>query len=470
MTEAGLAQTIARGGAHMMVRQILGMLIALGGMFALTGMIGPAAYGVYAAALGIYAYAFALSQWGIGVYLIRIRGEAAEDDYHQALTLLLLIGIVAVAAAVAASPQIERWTRLEGTRNVMLALFALLPLNLVALVANARLERRLDYPRIAWIELAAQLSFYAVALPLAWRGAGMWAPVAGWWSYQWCSAILMFLAADYRPRLRWRVARIRPMLGYGLGYGASVWVWQARNLVNPLIVARFAGAEAVGVVALTIRIVEALSFIKRVAWRMSIAAMARLQDDPGRLAAAIAEGMRAQVIALAPALLAFSAASPWLVELAFGRRWLPLVEIYPFIALSYLANALFNMHASALHVVRGNWRVAVFNLVHIALFAGSAWLLVPRLGIIGYGLAEVVALAAYPVIDRQARRAVGAIAYQPSLAWAAGFGLALFWPWLGGWAAAGPLAVLVWPRTWRTLAGYRPLLGGLPRTRRQPIA
>ena len=36
----------------------------------------------------------------------------------------------------------------------------------------ARLERRLDYRRVAWVELAAQASFFAVALPLALMGHG----------------------------------------------------------------------------------------------------------------------------------------------------------------------------------------------------------------------------------------------------------------------------------------------------------
>ena len=134
---------------------------------------------------------------------------------------------------------------------------------------------------------------------------------------------------------------MRAILQYGLAYSVTIWIWQLRGLVNPLIVGRYAGAEAMGVIALAIRLVESLSFAKRIAWRISIAALARIQNDRHRMAAAITEGMRLQVLVLAPVLLGFSLVSPWLVEALFGARWLLVIDIYPFIALSYLANACF---------------------------------------------------------------------------------------------------------------------------------
>jgi hypothetical protein len=48
-------------------------------------------------------------------------------------------------------------------------------------VPSARLERALAYRRLALIELAAQMAFYLVALTLAYRGLGVWAPIGGRW-------------------------------------------------------------------------------------------------------------------------------------------------------------------------------------------------------------------------------------------------------------------------------------------------
>ena len=60
------------------------------------------------------------------------------------------------------------------------------------------------------------------------------------------------------------------MLTFGIGI-TSQRTWQLRTLINPLLVARFAGAEAVAFVALAIRIAEALGTLRLAAGRMAIA-------------------------------------------------------------------------------------------------------------------------------------------------------------------------------------------------------
>jgi len=241
------------------------------------------------------------------------------------------------------------------------------------------------------------------------------------------------------------------MLGYGLGYSSSIWVWNLRALVNPLVVGRYAGADAVGYVALTIRIVEQLSFVKEVSWRLSIAALARVQDDRTRLVRAVTEGMSLQAMAVGPLLLAFGSIAPWIVPLMFGSRWLPVLEVYPFIALSYLSNAMFNLQASALYVLRRNWQVTVFSLVHIVLFAGSALLLVSHLGLRGYGWAEVVALPSYLVLHTWFVAYTGSPKYARAGAWFMAFAVPLFAWQLGTWAWTITMVPLIFPATRREL-------------------
>jgi len=200
--------------------------------------------------------------------------------------------------------------------------------------------------------------------------------------------------------------------------------------------------------------VEGLSFIKSATWRLSIAVLARLQADRARLVQAVTEGMRLQVMALGPFLVGFGWAARWLLPSFFGNRWLPLLDVYPFIALSYLTNAVFNLHSSVLYVLKRNWEVAVFHLVHIVLLAGGTFILVPRLGLVGYGWAEVMALLSYGVIHAYTLRYIGAPKYQLAIVWWAGMVLPLFWRKLGVWSALGLALVLLWPGARRELRRY----------------
>jgi O-antigen/teichoic acid export membrane protein len=433
----------------MAARQGLGAVLNAGGILLLTRLIGPGAYGVFAAALGLYMYVHLVAQWGAQLYLVRRPGEEQLPVYHVAFTYLLAAGVVALAVAAGAAWLLERWTLLPGLGAVGLVLAFGLPLHLVGCVPLARLERALDFRSAALIELIGLATFFTVALPLAALGAGVWSPAAGWVTQQGVVAGLCFRAADYRPRLVWRQELGREMLGYGLGYSASIWIWQLRRLVNPVIVGRYLGAEVVGIVALTVQIVSNLSFVANAAWRLSAAALARIQDDGPRLVRVIGEGMRLQALAVGPFLLVFGWLAPWLVPTLFGEAWRPVVLVYPFIALAYYFIAMFNLHSSALYVRQHNWDLALFHAVHTTLFAGSALLLVPRLGLIGYGWAELITLLGYGVVHAMTVRRIGSPAYRLVVPATVAFSLAFFYPWLGWLSGIGLLAMVLWPGTWR---------------------
>ncbi len=204
-----------------------------------------------------------------------------------------------------------------------------------------------------------------------------------------------------------------------------------RGLINPLIVGHFLPAEAVGQIGLAIRLMELLTFTKTIAWRLSVAALAKIQTQPHKLVAAITDGMRLQTLALGPVLIGFSWFGGYALSLVFGPRWEPVMVVYPFLALSYLTNAQFNFHSSVLYVLRKNWDVSWFHIVHIVLFAGAAWFCVWRWGIVGYGYGEMAALMSYAVIHRSVRKAVGSPDYGISALWWLSLAIGLFWRDLG---------------------------------------
>jgi O-antigen/teichoic acid export membrane protein len=449
-----LRTQVLRGGTYLVLRQGIGMVIGLGGVLLLTRTIGPEKYGLYTAAFGIFWYLQTICQLGIEVYLVRKEGEEDAKSYHQAFTLLLLLGLGGTVLAFLSLPLLEAWVRLEGFRSVIATMFCALPVVLVTQVPLAKLERNLDYKQVALIELCNQLVFYLVALSLAFRGYGVWAPVIGWWVQQSQALGLFYWGARYRPRFCWDKALVKSMLGYSIGFSASMWVWHLRILVSPLLVGRYAGAEAVGYVSLAVRIVEILSFAKSISWRLAIATLAKVQDDKPRLVKAITEGMNLQLLALGPLVVGFGWVAPWLLPLVFGPRWAPVAQVYPFIALGYLTNAIFNLHSSVLYVLKRNWEVTAFHAVHITLFAGAAFLLIPKLGLVGYGWAEVAALASYSVIHFYVSRCVEAPDYRLIGLWWSAFGAALFVFQVGWWAAIGLVIIAFWPGTYQQIQDY----------------
>ncbi len=431
-----------QGGTYLVLRRASSIVLNLLNIFVLTKLLGIGGYGLYTAAIIIYGYVSSLSQLGVGVYLIR-QEAATDDDYHRTFTLSAALSIAGLVVGAAAIPFVAQISGIEGLAWVLFAMLAALPLTLTTAVPAAILERGLQYKPLTVADLLGQIVFNVVGLSLVWFGFGIWGVIIGWWLQQIAAACWLYKNAKYRPRLIWDAEKFRAMLAYGFSFSVSLWIWQARDLVNPLLVGHFAGAEGVGIVALTIRIVQALSFIKDATWRLSIAAFAQIQTDSGKLLAAVKEGMFLQILALGPILVVFNWLAPWLLPYFFKNgETTQVLKLYPFIALSILVNAAFNMHSAALYVREHNRAVAVFHLANVILFFGAAALLSAPLGVVGYGAAELLAIPSYTLIYLAVRRRVGTFEMKQAVLMLSVFGLALFTSYLG-WTAA--LALLILP-------------------------
>jgi O-antigen/teichoic acid export membrane protein len=413
-----------RGAVYLAARYGLGVIVSVGNMLVMTWWIGPHAYGLFVTAVGIVAFLSVVARGGIDTYLVRCEAPDART-YGTATSLILGASLGLGLAAAAATPLFIRW---YGNREFVppyLALLMAIPVSALTGIPMAKLERGLEFRRIAGIELAGQSLGLSVAATLAWLHAGVWAPVMGQVAWQVFTLIAAGLCAAIPFRLGFEMQHARPMLSYGVGLTASLRTWQLRTLVNPLIVGRYGGPEAVAYIALAIRIAEALGTFRLAAARMAIAALARLQDRREAFRQALEQALFLQVVTLGPLLCAFALLGPYIVRHVMGARWTPSLQIYPFAAVGVLVNSVYNLQASALFVVGKQWVVMRSYVVHVFLLAAATLFLLPRLGLIGYGWAELFACTAYCLIHTGVAATVP-ISYQRLRPWIAGFVASLF--------------------------------------------
>lgn len=449
--QADLRRSAIHAGLYLLGRQSVVALLALVGEPLIARAVGPAQYGLWVAALGLFTYARGVGSCGIDIYLIRSEKSLSPEQSHQAFTILAGLGLTCLVVSTFALPLAQSWMKMPGFSPVATGLFITLPVCLTSLVPLAMLERSLDYRRIALVDIASRVVFYGLTLALIVKGYRIWSLIAGWWAQQLLLAASYYAMTAYRPRLLLNRSVARDMVGYGLGYSASIWIYQLRTLVNPLIVGRYAGAAAVGYIGLAERLVLMLGFAKGAAWRISIPVLARIQNDKRLMCRAVNQGMTLQVLAFAPILLGFSLLLSPIVRILFGARWLPVLQIFPFVAVLYLVNSMFALHSSALYTLRQNRRVAVFHLFHICLLAGSALLLVPRMGWLGWGWAELLAIASYGVVSQYVAIEIGDLDYGFTAPVVVATSLALFWRDLGAASFLGLVALAIWPPTWRNM-------------------
>src|SRR5918997_2486829 len=144
-----LREQVLRGGAYLILRQVLSIVITLGGVLLLLRLIGPTNYGLYAGSLGVVSFFYSVSRMGIDVYLVRREDVTDEAVYHQAFSFLLLSGSVLSVIGLLAAPLAVYWMEDPRFLSPLRVLLLSLPLMVLAVPAVARLERALDYRKVA---------------------------------------------------------------------------------------------------------------------------------------------------------------------------------------------------------------------------------------------------------------------------------------------------------------------------------
>ncbi len=378
------------------------MAIKLVGILAVTRLIGPEAYGLFAAVAVVTAVLATLAVFGIDVQLVRSsRGSAADDTAFVVLvgSSILIGGLAALGA-----PLLGSWLQADGAVAPMRTVAAFLPLMAIGAPARARLERELRFDAVARIELSADIAVYAVSIPLAVAGAGVWAPIVGLLARNAVLVTTSYRAARYVPRLMIDREELVAMARFGTGYSAAKWLSLIGDLVNPIVVGRVLGPVGVGHVAVASRIVEQLGAAKQATMRLAVAAFARLGDDRARLRAAHAEGVLVQVVGSVPLYASAAFLAPWFIPFAFGSDWAPAAEVLGLLAIAASIGTLFNLGPPLLQVLGRNGPVVWLRGLQVSSLLGFTLMLVPALGVVGYGLAQLIRTVPFLTVQRELLR------------------------------------------------------------------
>lgn len=423
------------------------------GVILITRVLGPSKYGAYVSAFNIYQYAATIGFAGVGVYLLRHEGDVPELSFGTAYSILLLTGLSLLATIEFGAGVLANWSGVSGFEPVMRVILLGLPLQLLSTPASVRLERKLDYRSVAMIEILGQVAFYVLAVPLVILKFGPVSLAAAWVLQQTVTCFAAHAAAKTLPHFSFDRATARRIFQYAAEFSVANWIWQARMLVNPLVVGPALGAQAVGLVGMTVGLLEMLSIIKTIAWRLSVAVLTKFKSDYARLRTAVTEGMELQVLAVGTILLGFGWTGQFIVPRLFGPRWLGVMDLYPYIALSYLTQAAFNVHSATLSVVNRNRGLAVYHVLSVTIFASVAYLAVAKFGIVGYGYAEVATVPAYIAMHIVLARVVGSPDYRLATIWWLGAATGLFCK-FSLWLSAAPFIALATPISVRKLRTY----------------
>lgn len=412
-----LKQKILQGGFFLTNRVVLGMVIAAVGSVVLLRLLGLKAVGLYGVVTFLVSFLSGqLVDPGIGAYLTRKPAAPDRSDLRTATTLLYLFAIVAgVLLYLAAKPLAQWYGEPELELLVPLAILSFLPFAW-SRVPMCLLDRDLEYKKIAWIELASTAAYYGVAIAGALAGWGALALVVGEIARVFTLALVASLVRPWFAGFGLSREQAQPMLRFGFGYAGSLALWNFNGAIAPLLVGKMAGLEALGVVRTAYAIVNQLSLLKNVAWRLSLPAIAKIQEEKQRVVRAVAEGVGYQLWLAALPLFCFASQRDWIVPLLYGEKWRPAATVLMLACLSPVVNAVFSLHSASLYAAGRPMEVTRFIVAYTAiLWPAAAWL-ISQHGALGLPMAEILVLPLYWLLHRSFERVFGRVEMLGTLA------------------------------------------------------
>lgn len=367
----------------------------------LARLLAPEDFGVFALALAVQGVLVTVVDLGLSADLVRAREPLRLEP--TVATISLVAGVLVAGLMAATSVPVARALGSEDAAPVIAVLAATLVVAAAGVVPYARMQRAFQQREIAATGLIDLVVSTGVSVGLVLAGWGPMALAVSRVVAQPCATGAQFLLTRTRPRFGFDRTLARGALAYGIPLAGANLLSIALLAVDKVVLARTAGAVALGYYVLAFNVASwPMTVIGQAIRPVALAAFARLDDrgggpgaggaPPGRagpdggLALAVRLGWAAAV----PVACLLGVLSAPVVTLLYGSRWLPAAGALTALAAFGAVRVLFDLLATYL-VARGATRPVLGVQV--------AWLvaLVPALvvgaragGAAGVGWAHVV--------------------------------------------------------------------------------
>ncbi|MDR3683510.1 MAG: oligosaccharide flippase family protein [Geothrix sp.] len=239
---------------------------------------------------------------GLGTSEAMIQADAVSRRQLDSLFwFILAVAVAAAGMTLLASPWIEKIYGVPGMATYFLVIAAKQPLVGAAVVPLALLNRELKYERIAAISVFSTVAAALTRLGLAVGGAGAWALVGAFASSGLYILIGTLLFRPFRPRLRFHLPEILPLVRFGLRAATSNIFEQIFKNIDYLLIGGFYGAAQLAVyrVAFDVAMEPAIA-VGALVNRTAMPVFARVAQVRDHLAQSLTWSLRRLVVLVAP--------------------------------------------------------------------------------------------------------------------------------------------------------------------------
>jgi O-antigen/teichoic acid export membrane protein len=423
-----LAQRSIRSSAYNIASSGLQTVILFLRSIILARLLDPEIFGIYTFAASFVLLTRALPRFGLGgAILHRVKESEGEGALQVHFTLSIFFGLIWFAAL-----SIFSFYGVSGVARTALWVIAATEfVDLLTSTGQLNLVKRVEFRRIALVNLITAVTASLVAVFMAWRGFGVWSLVA---TDVIAAAVVLIGYYIYRPVWHPQLSLNRSIVKYFMSFGARTFLgellFQALDRVDDLWTGYVLGNKQLGYYS---RAYSFAIYPRRVLATsltgVAAGTYAELKDQPHRLSQAFVR-VNAFLIRtgfLFAGLLALIA--PEFIRLVIGVKWLPMLTAFRLMLIFTLLDPIKNTIGSLFIAVGKPEKTILARAIQLAVLILGLFLLGSRWGIAGVALAvNLMLVVGMIILFMQARAhvkfSIRRMFFSPTLALISGMVLA----------------------------------------------
>jgi O-antigen/teichoic acid export membrane protein len=315
-----LTELTAGGLPWMATSRVASELVLMISMVVLARLIAPSDFGAFAVALIVAGLAINIPGAGVGTSLVQ-RDDATREHLQAGGALALIAalffgGLTWLISYVVIGPVVG-----GPAADLVRLASPLFLLSGVGTVSTALLQRRLDFRRLAAMEIIGNVVRAAVSLSMAiFAGLGGTALVAGMLAGTAATSAIA-IAGAMAPLPRWRLRAARDLAGFGLPASIAAIAWTGFANGDYAVIAARLGTGAAGqywrAYTLAVSYQAKISVLMQTVAFPVLSRSATVED----LLALRRRMIRVLTVTLFPLLVGLAITAPVVVPAVYGGQW-----------------------------------------------------------------------------------------------------------------------------------------------------
>lgn len=329
--------------------------------------------------IGMLAIFIAVSQTlidgGFGSALIQ-KKEPTPTDYSTIFLWNLIFSGLLYSILYISSPLIAKFYSMPLLSDVLRVMALCLIVTGVFAIQRVRLQKKLAFKTIAFVNLSAYSLGAIIAVVMAYKNFGVWSLVSMQLAYGIFSVILVGVITRWVPEICFSKASIRELFGFG-GFimAANILQTICQNIQGIIIGKRFSATQ-MGYFSQAYKLDQITSYsIPQVIVQVMYPVYSSIQDDRERLNNMVLMNMRVVAFIVFPILAVLIILAEPLITLLYGEKWLPSASYFRVLCVGGFFVCLQNLNFYAVAAVGKSkslfkWSFYKWGFLLTSLFVG----------------------------------------------------------------------------------------------------